>query len=87
MQSAHLARRCDAKTRSGTPCRAPAIKGKQRCRMHGGRSPGAPKGNQNAWKHGRYTAEAKLERFAARQTIHELQRLIGLVGDPEPDAD
>ena len=29
-----------------------------RCRMHGGASPGAPKGNRNAYKHGRYTAEA-----------------------------
>jgi hypothetical protein len=29
-----------------------------RCRMHGGPSPGAPKGNKNAYKHGRYTAEA-----------------------------
>jgi hypothetical protein len=26
--------------------------------MHGGPSPGAPKGNQNALKHGRYAAEA-----------------------------
>jgi hypothetical protein len=25
--------------------------------MHGGLSPGAPKGNKNAFKHGRYTAE------------------------------
>jgi len=29
-----------------------------RCRMHGGLSPGAPRGNKNAFKHGRYTAEA-----------------------------
>ena len=29
-----------------------------RCRMHGGPSPGAPKGNRNASKHGRYTAKA-----------------------------
>jgi hypothetical protein len=29
-----------------------------RCRMHGGLSPGAPKGNKNALKHGRYTADA-----------------------------
>jgi hypothetical protein len=29
-----------------------------RCRMHGGPSPGAPKGNRNAFKHGRYTIEA-----------------------------
>jgi uncharacterized protein YjcR len=28
------------------------------CRMHGGTSQGAPKGNKNAFKHGRYTAEA-----------------------------
>jgi hypothetical protein len=28
-----------------------------RCRLHGGRSPGAPKGNRNAFKHGRYSAE------------------------------
>jgi hypothetical protein len=26
--------------------------------MHGGPSPGAPKGNRNAFKHGRYRAEA-----------------------------
>ena len=27
------------------------------CRMHGGKFPGAPKGNRNAWKHGHYSAE------------------------------
>jgi hypothetical protein len=26
--------------------------------MHGGKSPGAAKGNKNALKHGRYTAQA-----------------------------
>jgi hypothetical protein len=29
-----------ARTRNGCPCRSPAIHGKLRCRMHGGRSPG-----------------------------------------------
>jgi hypothetical protein len=29
-------RRCGARTRAGTPCRAPAIVGKAPCRMHGG---------------------------------------------------
>ena len=29
-----------------------------RCRMHGGTNLGAPKGNKNAFKHGRYSAEA-----------------------------
>jgi hypothetical protein len=35
-----LAPRCGARTRAGCPCRSPAIHGKLRCRMHGGRSPG-----------------------------------------------
>ncbi|PKL48116.1 MAG: hypothetical protein CVV42_10675 [Candidatus Riflebacteria bacterium HGW-Riflebacteria-2] len=43
--------RCGAKTRSGKPCQSPCIKGKRRCRMHGGNA-GAPMGNKNAWKHG-----------------------------------
>lgn len=29
-----------------------------RCRMHGGKSPGAPTGNQNALKHGARSAAA-----------------------------
>jgi len=32
--------RCGARTRTDQPCRAPAVRGKQRCRMHGGRSTG-----------------------------------------------
>ncbi|WP_461330103.1 HGGxSTG domain-containing protein [Bradyrhizobium diazoefficiens] len=41
--------RCGARTRDGSPCRAPAAHGKTRCRMHGGAlGSGAPKGNQNA---------------------------------------
>jgi hypothetical protein len=41
-----------ARTRSGQPCQATAMPN-GRCRMHGGTSPGAPKGNKNAFKHGR----------------------------------
>ncbi len=37
---------------------APQLPMPVRCRMHGGSSPGAPKGNKNALKHGRYTAQA-----------------------------
>lgn len=29
-----------------------------RCKLHGGKSPGPPKGNRNAWKQGRYSADA-----------------------------
>lgn len=51
--------RCGAKTRRGTPCQAPAVSGKKRCRMHGGaKGSGAPQGNQNALKHGMYTRDA-----------------------------
>ena len=51
--------RCGAKTRSGRPCSSPAVRGKKRCRMHGGaKGSGAPLGNQNALKHGLYTKEA-----------------------------
>ena len=51
------AARCGARTRPGTPCKAPAMPN-GRCRMHGGTSPGAPKGNKNALRHGHYSAEA-----------------------------
>jgi hypothetical protein len=57
----HLTPRCGARTRGGTSCRAPAMPN-GRCRMHGGPSPGAPKGNKNALKHGLYTAEALARR-------------------------
>ncbi|MGH8772881.1 MAG: HGGxSTG domain-containing protein [Pyrinomonadaceae bacterium] len=70
--------RCGAKTRSGTPCRAPAVGGKRRCRMHGGTSTGPPKGSQNALKHGRYTVAAILERHKTRLILRELQQLIKL---------
>src|ERR1700740_339188 len=41
-----------------------------RCRMHGGPSLGAPKGNRNAWKHGRFSAEA----IARRREVAGLLR-------------
>src|SRR6188472_1380000 len=53
--------KCLARTRSGKPCQSPGM-ANGRCRMHGGPSPGAPKGNRNAFKHGRYTAEAIVNR-------------------------
>ena len=38
--------RCGANIRSGGSCRAPAMRGKRRCRMHGGApGSGAPRGN------------------------------------------
>jgi hypothetical protein len=54
----HASPRCGARTRSGSTCHSPAMSN-GRCRMHGGSSPGAPKGSKNGmYRHGRYTAEA-----------------------------
>ncbi|WP_430429218.1 HGGxSTG domain-containing protein [Parasphingorhabdus sp.] len=50
---------CGARTRSGKPCQSPGMVN-GRCRMHGGASTGAPKGNRNAWKHGAYSAETSV---------------------------
>ncbi|WP_010302591.1 HGGxSTG domain-containing protein [Candidatus Odyssella thessalonicensis] len=47
--------RCGAKTRAEISCQSPAMKN-GRCRMHGGKSPGAPTGHRHGmYKHGRYT--------------------------------
>ena len=52
----HLSRRCGAHTKNKQLCQSAAmING--RCRMHGGLSPGAPRGNQNALKHGFYSPD------------------------------
>ena len=48
-----------ARTRGGAPCRSPAVRGSRRCRMHGGKGSGAPRGNRNAFKHGAFTARIK----------------------------
>jgi hypothetical protein len=67
----HLSPRCGARTRSGSRCQSPAMPN-GRCRMHGGPSPGAPKGNKNNFRHGRYSAEA----IARRRKIRELVRAM-----------
>jgi len=70
-------RRCGAKTRSGAPCRAPAVRGKKRCRMHGGApGAGAPRGNRNALRHGRSTREAIEERRQLRALLRQSRRLM-----------
>ena len=68
--------RCGARTRSGKPCQSPAMPN-GRCRMHGGPSPGAPKGNKNAFKHGRYTAEAIARRRDIAELFAGIKRLLG----------
>ena len=40
--------RCGARTRQGKPCQSPIVKGKRRCRMHGGAPGSGPKGERNS---------------------------------------
>ena len=69
--------RCGAKTRSGKPCKSPAVRGKKRCRMHGGApGSGAPRGNQNALKHGFYTREALAERRRVQDLLRQSRELL-----------
>ena len=68
--------RCGAKIRSGGSCGSPAVRGKRRCRMHGGApESGAPSGNRNARKHGLFTRDAIAERkqFQARKLLQEMK--------------
>jgi uncharacterized protein YjcR len=69
--------RCGAKTRSGKPCKSPAVSGKRRCRMHGGAfGSGAPQGNKNALKHGLYTGKAIKEREQLRDLLQQSRQLV-----------
>jgi hypothetical protein len=69
--------RCGARTRRDGACRSPAVRGKKRCRMHGGaQGSGAPKANQNARKHGLFTREAIEERRRIGALIGEVQKLL-----------
>lgn len=50
--------KCGAKTRVGRPCLGLVVRGKRRCRLHGGAAgSGAPRGNRNRWRHGRFSRE------------------------------
>ena len=67
----HSAPRCAARTRRATPCQAPAVKGRRRCRMHGGATgSGAPCGERHGlYKDGFWTKEAQAARRTARFVI------------------
>lgn len=69
--------RCGARTRAGGSCRAPAVRGKRRCRMHGGApGSGAQKGNQSARWHGLFTGEAIAGRKQIRDLLGEARKLL-----------
>jgi hypothetical protein len=43
--------------------------------MHGGKTPGAPKGNSHALRHGRYSAEAIAERRELGALLRDMKAL------------
>ncbi len=74
------AARCGAKTRRGTSCEAPAIKGRRRCRLHGGLSTGpkTPEGRERIRQArtitGYYSASAIAARREAAANYRRLLR-------------
>ena len=75
-------RQCNAKSkRTKQQCRAPAIKGKTKCRFHGGRSTGprTPEGKARVAAahtiHGRETRQKRLDTSYKLAELHELERL------------
>lgn len=71
----HLSPRCGARNRRGNPCQCPAMPN-GRCRIHGGKSPGAPRGSAHGlYKHGRYTCEAIETRRMLNKMVREMRSL------------
>jgi ribosomal protein L32 len=70
--------RCGAKTRAGHSCRQAAVKGRSRCRMHGGaKGSGGPRGDRNGnFKRGLWTRESVEMRKAARAKVREIKAFL-----------
>jgi hypothetical protein len=85
-------RQCSAKSkRTRVQCRAPAIKGKTKCRFHGGRSSTyrTPEGKARVAAahlvHGRETRSIRKERsegLARLAALEELGRTLGMITGP-----
>ena len=86
-------RQCNAKSkRTGIQCRAPAAKGKTKCRFHGGASTG-PKTDQGRQRcaeaktiHGNETRKARTERAETMRRLRALEDLgyeLGLITGPK----
>jgi uncharacterized protein YjcR len=71
----HQSPRCGAHSRrSGKRCENGAMRN-GRCRMHGEKATGAPKGNRNAWKHGNYSERELALRLAMRLLVSKAKTL------------
>jgi hypothetical protein len=78
----HRSPRCCARNRRGTPCQLPAVTGRGRCRLHGGaEGSGGQPDNRNAFRHGRYTAEAIAKRRMVAALIRACRDQLGAMRD------
>lgn len=70
---------CGAKKRNGEACQKPPIKGKKRCRLHGGNA-GAPTGNKNSAKHNIYSQFMTKEEieFSQQSELHSIDSELKL---------
>ncbi|WP_425388593.1 HGGxSTG domain-containing protein [Croceicoccus bisphenolivorans] len=67
------AKLCQARTRAGTLCRCPALKGRNRCSRHGGKSTGVSGEANGSWKDGAWSNEAIALRREANKLLRELR--------------
>jgi len=69
----HQCKRCGARTRTGSPCKAPAMRN-GKCRLHGGKSlSGRAHGR---YVHGHFTKEAIARRKELNALLRECRRLL-----------
>ena len=83
--------RCGARTRRGTACLKPALKGKTRCQLHGGKATGArtiaglQRLSDAQLRHGKYTktelAKAKHRAEIGRWVRGQLKRIADQLDD------
>ncbi len=80
--------RCGARTRRGTACQKPPIKGKRRCRLHGGLSTGPRTAEGKAriaaahWKRGRRSkkfVEARAKIWAELRIIERKMKMARII--------
>lgn len=65
---------CGAKTRAGTPCKKSPVRGRRRCKLHGGNSRrGVFHGR---YKHGRFTEQAIATRRAERERKRKFRQMV-----------
>jgi hypothetical protein len=76
--------RCLARNRRGLPCMRPALKGKSRCNLHGGRSTGPrtavglARSRVARLSHGYYSREAADARRQVRERAQVIRGILGL---------